>query len=203
MVNKQRNSSPETPEASNKETELADLEKIMDSFDAEEEKIIGMIVKLDCDGSKGISDSPPRITLNEDIIPLRKIGLDGHKPATTGSNLPLEGVTGNQTSNNNVPSVQNNEVAPPDTVKDVESVKQKISLKSHPVTPVTPARVALKGVTPLSPAPQSTKGVTMSTKHSNQLTPANPVLGVTQITLSDVIKCIGNCSNRYWYYSRK
>ena len=72
----------------------------MDSFDAEQEKIIGTIVKLDCDGSQGISDSPPRITLNEDAIPVRKIGLDGHEPATTGSNLPLEGVTGNQMSNN-------------------------------------------------------------------------------------------------------
>ena len=186
MVNKQRNSSPETPEVLNEETELADLEKMMDSFDAEEEKIIGTIVKLDCDGSKGISDSPPRITLNEDAIPVHKIGLDGHEPATTGSNLPLEGVTGSQMSNNDVPSVQNNEVAPPDTVKDIESIKQKISLKSHPITPVTPASVALKGVTLLSHTPQSTKGVTMSTKHSNQLTPANPVLGgVTQITLSD------------------
>ena len=42
MINKQRNNSPEsdseTPEASNKETELVDLEKIMDSFDVEEEK---------------------------------------------------------------------------------------------------------------------------------------------------------------------
>ena len=57
MIIKQRNSSPETPEPFDKETELADLEKIMDSFDAEDEKIIGMIVKLDCDGSQGISDS--------------------------------------------------------------------------------------------------------------------------------------------------
>ena len=59
MINKQRNSNPETPEQLNKEKELADLKKIMDSFDAEEEKIIGTIVKLDCDGSQGISDSPP------------------------------------------------------------------------------------------------------------------------------------------------
>ena len=59
MINKQRNSNPETPEQLNKETELADLEKIMDSFDAEEEKIIGTIVKLDCDSSQGILDSPP------------------------------------------------------------------------------------------------------------------------------------------------
>ena len=38
MINKQRNSSPETPEPLDKETKLADLEKIMDSFDAEDEK---------------------------------------------------------------------------------------------------------------------------------------------------------------------
>ena len=76
MINKQRNNSPETPEVSNKETELADLEKIMDSFNAEEEKIIGMIVKLDCDGSQGISDSPPRITLNEGANRVHTTGLE-------------------------------------------------------------------------------------------------------------------------------
>ena len=41
MINKQRTSSPESPVLLDKETELADLEKIMDSFNAENEKIIG------------------------------------------------------------------------------------------------------------------------------------------------------------------
>ena len=177
MINKQRNSSPETPEPLDNETELADLEKIMDSFDAEDEKIIGMIVKLDCDGSQGISDSPPRITLNKAVTPANNIGQDGLEPDTTVSKLPLEGVTSNPASKNDIPSVQNVEVAPPNTAIDVGQVKQKISHKLHPVTPVTPASTALKGVTPSSPTLQSTEGVTTNTRYSDQLTPANPVLG--------------------------
>ena len=48
--------------------ELADLEKIMDSFEnEEEEKIIGTIVKIDNEGLHGISDSPPRITLKDSV----------------------------------------------------------------------------------------------------------------------------------------
>ena len=189
MINKQRNNSPEsdseTPEASNKETELVDLKKIMDSFDAEEEKIIGTIVKLDCDGSQGISNSPPRITLNEDANHVHTTGLDGHEAATTGPNLPLEGVTDNQESNNDVPTVRNNEVVPLVTVNDIEPVTQNINFIVHPITPVTPESAALKEVTLLSPAPQSTEGVTTTTTYLDQLTPANPVLGVTQRTLSD------------------
>ena len=98
----------------------------------------------------------------------------------------MEGVTSNLTSSNDDPSVQNNEVAPSDTVTDVGSVRQNTSLKSHTETLVTPASMGLKGVTPLSLASQSTERVTTTTKHSDQLTPANPVLGgVTQRTLTD------------------
>ena len=98
----------------------------------------------------------------------------------------MEGVTDNQESNNDVPTVQNNEVAPLVTVNDVEPVTQNINLILHPVTPVTPESATLKGVTPLSPAPQSMEGVTTATTYSDQLTPANPVLGgVTQKTHID------------------
>ena len=45
-----------------KESELADLEKIMDSLESKE-RVIGTIVKCDTDSLRGISDSPPRITL--------------------------------------------------------------------------------------------------------------------------------------------
>ena len=45
-----------------KESELADLEKIMDSFESEE-RVIGTIIKCDTDNLHGVSDSPPRITL--------------------------------------------------------------------------------------------------------------------------------------------
>ena len=45
-----------------KESELADLEKIMNSFESKE-RVIGMIVKCDMDSLRGISDSPPRIML--------------------------------------------------------------------------------------------------------------------------------------------
>ena len=45
-----------------KENELADLEKIMDSFE-NEERVIGTIIKYDNDNLHGLSDSPPRITL--------------------------------------------------------------------------------------------------------------------------------------------
>ena len=129
---------------------------------------------------------PPRITLNETVTPVSKIGQDGLDPDTTGSNLPLEGVTSNPMSKNDIPSVQNVEVAPPDTAMDVGPVKQKISHKLHPVTPATPASTALKGVTPSSPALQSTEGVTMTTKYLDQLTPANPLLGgVTPKTLTE------------------
>ena len=99
------------------------------------------------------------------------------EPDTTRSNLPLEGVTSNPIYKNDIPSVQNVEVAPPDTATDVGPVKQKISHKLHLITPVTPASTALKGVTLSSPALQSTEGVTTTTKYSDQLTPANPVLG--------------------------
>ena len=130
--------------------------------------------------------APPRITLNEDVSPVSKIGQDGHEPDTTRSNLSLEGVTSHPTLKNNIPSVQNNKVAPPDTAMDVGSVKQKISHKSHPITPVTPVSTALKGVTPSSPALQFTEEVTMTTKYSDQLTPASPVLGgVTLKTLTE------------------
>ena len=58
-------SNPVTPiniNATEKESELADLEKIMDSFESEE-RVIGTIVKCDTDSLHGISDSPPRIML--------------------------------------------------------------------------------------------------------------------------------------------
>ena len=55
-----------------KESELADLEKIMDSFESKE-RIIGTIVKCDTDSLHGISDSPPRITLGcINAIPMAK-----------------------------------------------------------------------------------------------------------------------------------
>ena len=55
---------PVTPENANvtdTESDLADLEKIMDSFETEE-RVIGTIVKCNTDGLHGVSDSPPRIT---------------------------------------------------------------------------------------------------------------------------------------------
>ena len=89
MINKQRTSSPEFPEPVDKETELADFEKIMDSFDDEDEKIIGTIVKLDGDSSQGISDSPPRITLNEAVTPANVVDHDGIEFDTNGSKATL------------------------------------------------------------------------------------------------------------------
>ena len=143
-------------------------------------KIIGTIVKLDCDGSQGISGSPPRITLNEAVTPANNIGHDGLEPDTTGSKPSLEGVTSKAMSKSDIQSVQNAEVTPSNcTATDVGPVKQKIGHKLHPLTPVTPTSTALKGVTPSSPALQSTEGVTTNTKYLDQLTPANPVLGAT------------------------
>ena len=52
MAKLQRNTSSVTPENVDKDMELADLEKIMDSFqNKDEEKIIGTIVKIDSEGS--------------------------------------------------------------------------------------------------------------------------------------------------------
>ena len=68
MTKKQRNTCSVTPENVDKDMELADLEKIMDSFEnEEEEKIIGTIVKIDNEGLPGISDSLPRITLKDSV----------------------------------------------------------------------------------------------------------------------------------------
>ena len=62
-----------------REGELADLEKIMDSFDAEE-KIIGTIVKVDGDRLQGLSDSPPRITLSAEAV-TRAIEVNNKQPS--------------------------------------------------------------------------------------------------------------------------
>ena len=185
MINKQRTSSPKYPELVDKETELADLEKIMDSFDAEDEKIIGTIVKLDCDGSQGISDSPPQITLNEAVTPANVVDHDGVELDTNGSKTTLEGVTSRLVSENDSLSLQDAEAAPPKgTVMEGGTVKQR---KSHNLHLVTPVNAALKGVTQKFPALQSTEGVTSNTvgnsKNSDQLTPANAALeGVTPKT---------------------
>ena len=106
MINKQRTSSPESLEPVDKETELTDLEKMMDSFDAKDEKIIGMIVKLDCDGSQGISDSPPRITLNKAVTPANIVDHDGVELDTNRSKITLEGVKSRPVSENDSLSVQ-------------------------------------------------------------------------------------------------
>ena len=68
MTKRRRNTSSVTPENDDKDTELVDLEKIMDSFkNEEEEKIIGTIVKIDNEGLHGISNSPLRITLKDSV----------------------------------------------------------------------------------------------------------------------------------------
>ena len=53
---------PVSASVSDREGELTDLEKIMDSFDSEP-NVIGTIIKCDIEGSHGVSDSPQRITL--------------------------------------------------------------------------------------------------------------------------------------------
>ena len=61
---------PVNANVTEKESELADLEKIMDSFETEE-RVIGTIVKCDTDGLHGVSDSLPRITLgNMNTMPM-------------------------------------------------------------------------------------------------------------------------------------
>ena len=185
MINKWRTSSPESPEPLDKETELVDLKKIMDSFNAEDEKIIGTIVNLDGDGSQGILDSPPRITLSKAVTPVNIVDHDGVEPDTTGSKLTLEGVMSMPVSKNDNLSVQDAKAAPPNsTATEGGPVKQR---KGHNLHPVTPVNAALKGVTQKSPTLQSTEGVTSNTvsdsKNSDQLTPAYSVLeGVTPKT---------------------
>ena len=198
MINKHRTSSPESPELLDKEIEeLADLEKIINSFDAKDEKIIGTIVKLDCDGSQGISDSPPRITLSEAVTSVNIVDHDGVEPDTNGSKLTLEGITSMSVSKNDNLAVQDAEAATPnDTAMEGGPVKQRKSHNLHPLTLVTPVNVALKEITQKFPTLQSTEGVTSNTvgdsKSSDQLTPANSVLeGVTpKKPHSAVIKCI-------------
>ena len=62
LVDSSNTVTPTNINGTEKESELADLEKIMDSFESEE-RIIGTIVKCNTDSLNGISDSPPRITL--------------------------------------------------------------------------------------------------------------------------------------------
>ena len=50
---------PVTPVVPERDGELADLEKIMESFDTDA-KVIGTIVELDEGGLQGVSDSPPK-----------------------------------------------------------------------------------------------------------------------------------------------
>ena len=138
-------------------------------------------MKLDGDGSQGISDSLPRITLSETVTPVNIVGNDGVEPDTTGSKLTLEGVMSMPVSKNDNLSVQDAEAAPPNsTVTEGVPVKQRKSHNLHPVTPVTPVNTALKGVTQKSPSLQSMEGVTSNTvgdsKNSGQLTPAYSAL---------------------------
>ena len=120
-----------TPENVDKDTELADLEKIMDSFENEdEEKIIGTIVKIDSEGLHGISNSPPKITLKDSV--------SGVNPSTvpnqgnTSLTTVLDGVTISPKSTNT-----NDTTASKDTY---EMCSQK------EVSGVTPANVNLEGV---------------------------------------------------------
>ena len=184
MIKKQTSSSPNSPEPVDKETELADLEKIMDSFDAEEEKIIGMIVKLDDDGLPGISDSPPRITLHEAVTPANVVNQEGTVSDTNESKAPLKGVTSRALpENNKIPSHETETALTSSAMKEGVTVEQNESDILHPVTPVN---TALKGVTPKPPTLQHTEGVTSHTvgdPNSHLLTPANAVLeGVTPKT---------------------
>ena len=61
---------PENINETAKESELADLEKIMDSFESED-RVIGTIVKCNTDSLYEVSDSRPRITLgNMNAVPV-------------------------------------------------------------------------------------------------------------------------------------
>ena len=142
---------------------------------------VSTYMKLDSDGSQGISDSLPRITLSETVTPVNIVGHDGVEPDTTRSKLTLEGVMSMPVSKNDNLSVQDAEAAPPNsTATEGVPVEQRKSHNLHPVTPVTPVNTALKGVTQKSPALQSTEGVTSNTvgdsKKSGQLTPAYSAL---------------------------
>ena len=118
--------------------ELADLEKIMDSFGNEdEEKIIGTIVKIDSEGLHGISDSPLRITLKDSVSGVNPSTVPNQSLTTV-----LDGVTISPKSTN---------------TNDTTALKDMYEMCSQKdVSGVTPANVnlegvpMLEGVTPLS-----------------------------------------------------
>ena len=103
----------------------------MGSFENEdEEKIIGTIVKIDSEGLRGISNSPPRITLKDSISGVNPstVSNQGNTSLTT----VLDGVTISPKSTNT-----NDTIASKDTY---ETCSQK------EVSGVTPANVNLEGV---------------------------------------------------------
>ena len=106
--------------------ELADLEKIMDSFENEEEE---KIVKIDNEGLQGISDSLPRITLKDSVSSVNPptVPIQGTASFTT----ELDGATIPLNPNNN------------DTIASNEMSTQ------NEVSGVTPANINLEGVTRL------------------------------------------------------
>ena len=87
---------------------------------------VSTYMQLDGDGSQGISDSLPRITLSVTVTPVNIVGHDGVELDTTGSKLTLEGVMSMPVSKNDNLSVQDAEAAPPNnTVTEEVPVKQR------------------------------------------------------------------------------
>ena len=164
MNKKQRTISPFTPAAADKDGELADLENIMDSFDMDD-RVIGTIVKLDESSQQFISDSPPRITLNNEIVTPTNMDYHDYSPPVTEGNtqytstntVKLTGVTPNTSiSKDDInkpalnPTVDN--VSPENAELDGVTSNNIAGLNTNLVTPVN---AALKGVTPNPPSTQT------------------------------------------------
>ena len=157
-----------TPAIEDKETELVDLEKIMDSFDAEEEKIIGTIVKVDDEGLHDISNSLPWIMLNEENVTNQQDLNSGMNSLTAN----LEGVTSHCSSTNTPtsPICDNTASTKVDKMEGVTPTKVKIP-KAHSVSPENSGS---NGVTSKIAAAQYTDRVMLVQRETTQLYPVTP-----------------------------
>ena len=161
MNKKQRTVSPVTPATADKDGELADLEKIMDSFDMDE-RVIGTIVKLDDGGLQGISDSPPRITLSNETVTFMNTvyheqsspEIEGNSHFSSTSTVKLTGVTSHASIHiDNIKNAASNLGVDTVSLDSAETEGVTSNTIAEPnVNLVTPVNTALEGVTPNPPS---------------------------------------------------
>ena len=204
MNKKQRTVSPVTPATADKDGELADLEKIMDSFDMDE-RVIGTIVKLDDGGLQGISDSPPRITLSNETVTLMNTvyheqsspEIEGNSHFSSTSTVKLTGVTSHACVHiDNIKNAASNLGVDTVSLDSAETEGVTSNTITEPnVNLVTPVNAALEGVTPnppssqliMTPVPASTSDNGNPAKNGDAVTPVNEKHKDSETLLLDLV----------------